>query len=77
MALQNKSVKYIVMVFGTENGKTHRIELNNPKDGLTQTDVQNAMQTLISKNIITTKNGDLTSIVDGGVVDRTYTDLIP
>jgi hypothetical protein len=77
MALENKSTKYIVMVFGTENGKTHRIELNNPRADVTQADVTNTMQMLITKNIITTQNGDLVSIVDGGVVERTYTDLIP
>jgi len=77
MALQNTSHKYIVMVFGTANGKTHRIELNNPKDSLTQTDVHDAMQMIITKNIITTNNGDLTSIIDGGIVQRDYTDLIP
>jgi hypothetical protein len=77
MALENKTAKYIVMVFGTANGKTHRIELNNPRTDVTQTDVQNTMQMIIDRNIITTTNGDLLSIVDGGVVERTYTDLIP
>jgi len=78
MALQNTSRKVIVMVFGTSDGKTHRMEFNNPKDGLTTTDVQNVMNTIITKNIIQTKSGaTLTSIKDGGIVERTYTDLIP
>ena len=77
MALENTSANYISMKFGTENGKVHSISLNNPKAGLTAAEVQTAMQTIIDKNIITTKNGALTSIVDGGVVARTYTDMIP
>jgi hypothetical protein len=77
MALENKSTRYISMVFGTENGKTHRIELNNPRTDVTQTDVQTTMQMIIDRNIITTKNGNLVSIIDGGVIQRDYTDLIP
>ncbi len=78
MALQNTSSKVIVMLFGTSDGKTHRMEFNNPKDGLTTQDVQNVMQTIIDKNIIQTRSGaTLTEIKDGGIVERTYTDLIP
>ena len=78
MALENTSRKVIVMVFGTSDGKTHRMKFNNPKDGLTTDNVQSVMNTIISKNIIQTKSGaTLTGIKDGGVVERTYTDLIP
>ena len=78
MALENTSRKVIRMVFNTSDGKTHVLEFNNPKDGLTTDDVQNAMNTIITKNIIQTRSGaTLTGIKDGGVVERTYTDLIP
>ena len=78
MALQNKSTKVIEMVFGTSDGKTHRMEFRNPKDGLTTTDVQNVMNTIITKNVIQTKSGaTLKTIKDGGIVERNYTDLIP
>ena len=78
MALENTSRKVIVMVFGTSDGKTHRMEFNNPKDGLTTDNVQSVMNTIISKNIIQTRSGaTLTEIKDGGIVERNYTDLIP
>jgi len=78
MALQNKSLKVIVMLFGTSDGKTHRMEFRNPKDGLTTDNVQSVMNTIISKNIIQTKSGaTLKTIKDGGIVERNYTDLIP
>ena len=77
MALENTTRKTIQMVFTTENGKTYRMEFNNPKDTLTSTDVQTVMQMIIDRNIIQTTNGTLTAIKDGGVVDRTYTDLVP
>ncbi|MEA3313082.1 MAG: DUF2922 domain-containing protein [Caldisericota bacterium] len=77
MALENTTKKTIQMSFMTENGKTYRMEFNNPKATLTTTDVQTVMQMIIDRNIILTTNGALVSIKDGGVVDRTYTDLIP
>jgi hypothetical protein len=77
MALENTVKKTIQMVFNTANGKTYRMEFNNPKTTLTATDVQTTMQMIIDRNIIETTNGALVSIRDGGIVDRTYTDLIP
>ena len=77
MALENTTKKTIQMTFMTENGKTYRMEFDNPKATLTTTDVQTVMQMIIDRNIILTTNGSLVSIKDGGVVDRTYTDLIP
>jgi len=77
MALENTTKKTIQMSFMTENGKTYRMEFDNPKATLTTTDVQTVMQMIIDRNIILTTNGSLVSIKDGGVVDRTYTDLIP
>jgi len=77
MALENTVKKTIQMTFMTENGKTYRMEFNNPKATLTTTDVQTVMQLVIDRNIILITNGALVSIKDGGVVDRTYTDLIP
>jgi hypothetical protein len=35
------------------------------------------MQMFITKNVVDTKNGALTTIVDGGIVERTFTDLVP
>lgn len=65
------------LVFGTEDGHTHTIEFLNPKSNITQTQVQNLMQMFISKNVILSKYGNLTSIKDGGIVTTTTTDLVP
>ena len=78
MALENTSSKVIRMVFNTSDGKTHVLEFNNPRTDVTTTDVQNVMNTIITKNIIQTSSGaTLVSIKDGGIVERNYTDLIP
>jgi len=65
------------LVFGTENGKTASMEFNNPKADVTQAEVQALMNLIITKNVVNTKNGALTTIVDGGIVTRSFTDLIP
>ena len=72
-------ISYTVLrlVFTTENGKKHAMEFNNPKSDITEQQVSDLMQMIINKNIFTTKNGDLTGIADGGVVTRSFHDLVP
>ena len=53
------------------------MEFNNPKSDITEQQVQTLMQSIIDKNVFTTKNGNLTSIIDGGVVTRSFHDLVP
>jgi hypothetical protein len=65
------------LVFGTADGNTHTIEFLNPKSDITQTQVHDLMQMIITKNAILSKYGDLTSIKDGGIVTTTITDLVP
>lgn len=71
------SVKVLRLVFKTENGKTYAMEFSNPKDGITTEQLQALGNLIVSKNVITTKNGDLVEFVDGGIVERTFTDLVP
>ena len=42
-----------------------------------EAEVQALMNLIITKNVVNTKNGALTSIVDGGIVTRSFTDLVP
>ncbi len=75
--MADTSYTVLRLVFGTENGKKHAMEFNNPKSDITDAQVQSLMQQIISKNIFTTKNGNLTTIADGGVVTRSFHDLVP
>ena len=75
--MANTSVTVLRLVFGTENGKSASMEFNNPKATVTEAQVHDLMQMIITKNVVNTKNGALTSIVDGGIVTRSFTDLIP
>jgi len=49
----------------------------NPKDGLTQTDIENFANWVISQNMFLTRYGELVALVDGGIIQTTRTDLIP
>ncbi|MGC8979291.1 DUF2922 domain-containing protein [Caldisericum sp.] len=75
--MADTSATVLRLVFGTENGKTASMEFNNPKATVTQAQVQSLMQTFITKNVVNTKNGALTTILDGGIVTRSFTDLVP
>jgi len=75
--MADTSVTVLRLVFGTENGKTASMEFNNPKATVTQAEVQALMNLIITKNVVLTSNGALTSIVDGGIVTRSFTDLVP
>ena len=76
--MADTSVTVLRLVFGTETpGKTASMEFKNPKAGVTQAEIEALMNQIITKNVVNTKNGALTSIVDGGIVTRSFTDLIP
>jgi len=75
--MADTSATVLRLVFGTENGKTAAMEFNNPKATVTQAEVQTLMNLIITKNVVNTKNGALTTILDGGIVTRSFTDLVP
>jgi hypothetical protein len=75
--MADTNTKVLRLVFGTENGKTASMEFSNPKTTITQAQVASLMQMFITKNVVDTKNGVLTTIIDGGIVERTFTDLVP
>ncbi|MFU2158442.1 MULTISPECIES: DUF2922 domain-containing protein [Caldisericum] len=75
--MANTTAKVLRLVFKTENGKTYAMEFANPKDTITSEELQTLGNLILTKNIITTKNGDLVQFVDGGIVERTFVDLVP
>lgn len=56
--------KTLEMTFRTEQGKEVVLNLPNPKDGITLAEVQTVMNSILSKNIFTTKTGNLAQVVD-------------
>ena len=59
--------KTLEMTFRDILGKQVTITLPNPKTGLTLSEVNQAMQLIITKNVFFTKNGDLDQIADAKV----------
>lgn len=67
--------KSLRMVFEATDGSSFSISLNNPKDGVTTTEIEGVMDTIISKNIFQAAGGDLVSKKDAKVIDTTTNDM--
>lgn len=59
--------KTLEMVFRNEAGSEVSLQLADPKDGLTLAEVEAAMNDIITKNVFTTKGGDLLTIVEAQI----------
>lgn len=62
--------KTLEMVFRNAAGKLVTVRVVDPKDGLTNPEAQAVMNDIITKNIFSTKDGDLTQIVEARVQTR-------
>ncbi len=69
-------MKRLVMIFQTDQGKTMRLTLPYPKDGLTASDVSAAMNTIISSNVLIGTTGKPTSVLSAYIEETTRTELI-
>lgn len=65
------------MVFKTEGDKLYSLVLTNPRDDLSQTEVEEAMDIILEKDVVLTNSGGLTDKVKAYMVDRTITTLLP
>jgi len=59
--------KTLEMVFKTGEGKTFRLTLDNPREDVTPTEIQDAMNTILTKNIFNV-GGDLTEILEANII---------
>jgi hypothetical protein len=59
--------KTLEMNFRTAAGKEAVLSLPDPVDSLTLATVKGVMQTIVDKNIFTTKSGDLVEIIDAKI----------
>ena len=56
--------KYLVLSFLTTGGKEHKITIYNPKDGLTRSQVNTAMESIITSTAILAADGDTLETVN-------------
>lgn len=67
--------RIVLELIFTDGYGNFKITLVDPKDGLTGTQVEEAMQDIISYNIFATKNGNLVSPVAAQIVSRTVSEI--
>lgn len=68
--------KKLLMSFSTALGKTSSLTLDEPKAGLTETEVRTAMQSIVTQDVFNTPNGNLTGIKSAEVITTTTETLI-
>lgn len=62
---------YLVMSFKNFEGRTTTMTLRNIKENVTEAQVQNVMDLILTSNIFTSTGGELVSKVKGEVVEKT------
>ena len=67
--------RVLTMTFLTEEGKKTSRRVSNVKENLTDQEVKTAMETIIAKNIFTSKSGDLKSIDSAHVEESSTTEI--
>ena len=68
--------KTLQMIFWNVNNGRVTVSIAEPKDDVTGQEVQNAMEEIISQNIINTTGGDLVEVVGARVITRQVVELI-
>jgi len=69
-------MKTLVLSFGTDLNKTYQITVTNPKENLTQEEVEQAMQEMIAANVLAVPSGRLAQIKAAKYVEKYETDII-
>ncbi|MDK2800158.1 MAG: hypothetical protein PWP27_2364 [Clostridiales bacterium] len=63
------------MIFKNEGQKNFKISLNDPKSGLTGTEVKAVMDTVIAKNVFATNGGDVVEAAQARIINKDITEL--
>ncbi|WP_027724250.1 DUF2922 domain-containing protein [Tuberibacillus calidus] len=67
--------KTIELLFENVEGKTVRFTLDNPVDPIDPAVVNNAMDTILAQNAMTSSGGDLVKKKGARIVERNVTDI--
>lgn len=68
--------KRLELIFQNAAGRRTTISIQDPRDDLTEAEVQAAMELIINRNIFTSPGGDLTAVIGARIVSRSVTDII-
>ena len=72
-----EQTKRLVMTFKTTDDKKVSLSVDNPREDITESEIKDAMDLVVSKNIFAPNGADLVSAVEAKVVvtDTTAYDL--
>ena len=72
-----EQTKRLVMTFKTTDDKKVSLSVDNPREDITESEIKDAMDLVVSKNIFATNGADIVSAVEAKVVvtDTTAYDL--
>ena len=73
-----EQTKRLVMTFKTTDDKKVSLSVDNPKEDITESEIKDAMDLVVSKNIFAPNGADIVSAVEAKVVvtDTTPYDLV-
>ncbi|MCD7036113.1 DUF2922 domain-containing protein [Metabacillus sp. GX 13764] len=67
--------KTIELQFSNMEGKSVSISVESPKEGLTQSEISAAMDTILASNVFTSAGGELIGKKGARIVERNVTEL--
>jgi hypothetical protein len=74
--MADTSVTTLQLSFLSATGVPHTMSFKYPKSGLTTLEIETVMDLIITKDIILSTGGDLSSKKDGGIIVRSFTDMV-
>lgn len=76
--MENNVNKRLIMTFKTTDDKTVSLSIDDPRDDINETEIKDAMDLVVSKNIFAPGGADISNAVSAKVVvtDTTPYDLV-
>lgn len=68
-------MKTLQMVFGTDFNKNFLLNVTNPKENLTSSEVQQVMNEIVAKSYLETRHGKPVNVKSARIVERSESDL--
>jgi hypothetical protein len=70
------ATRRLEMIFNNQLGRTNKISVDNVREDVTQVEIQNAMQSIIDKNIFDTTGGELVGIEAARIITTDVEEII-
>jgi hypothetical protein len=74
--MPDTSVTTLQLTFLNASGAPYTMSFRYPKDDLVTLDIETVMDLLITKDIVLTAGGALSTKKDGGIIVRSFTDMV-